>query len=188
MQEVGGNGPNKMQAYGAFLAARYKTRGNIVWMLGGDYGTGNSPFTGPELAVEQAMLAGMKSVSGQTSLHFSAEWNSNSIYTDQPDPTLRAAGTLQGAYSFRGNVNTYARNGYAHSPVMPAFLIEEPFDEEGPDGNNVNSSATQPVRRFQWWGWLSGIGGYISGNADVWQFQSSLQKPLNNQRAAGVAH
>jgi len=31
-------------------------------MLGGDYGTGNSPFTPPELAVEQAMLGGMQSV------------------------------------------------------------------------------------------------------------------------------
>ncbi|MBI3528514.1 MAG: DUF4038 domain-containing protein [Betaproteobacteria bacterium] len=189
MREMVANGSIKMQTYGAFLAARYKTRGNIVWMLGGDFGTA---FTDPELAVEQAMLAGMKSIGGQTSRNFSAEWNSDSIYTDEIDPILQQAGTLQGAYSFRGNVNTYARSGYAYPSVMPTFLLEEPYDEEGPDGNNVNSSAIQPVRRFQWWGWLSGIGGYISGNGYVWPFNSlppsdDWRLHLNTQGARDMA-
>lgn len=146
-----------MKAYGAFIANRYKNRGNIVWMLGGDYGTGANDFTASELEVEQAMLAGMQSVKRQESLHISSEWNMDSIYADQADATLREAGTLQGAYSFSGYVNTHTRRGYAHAPTMPAFLLEEPYDEEGPDGNKVNLEATQPVRRFQWWGWLSGI-------------------------------
>ena len=182
------NGASKMTAYGAFIANRYKARGNIIWMLGGDYGTGGNDFTAPQLVVEQAMLAGMKSVSGQASVNFSAEWANNSIYTDQADPTLQAAGTLEGAYSWSGNVNTYARNGYAHSPGMPTFILEEPFDEEGPDGNSVNPSATQPVRRFQWWGWLSSIGGYISGNGFVWPFNPGVwPNHLNTQGARDMA-
>jgi hypothetical protein len=173
-----------MNAYGAFIAARYKSRGNIVWMLGGDFGTGSAPFSAQQLGVEQAMLAGMKSVAGQQSLNFSAEWNSESIYTDQSDPTLKAAGTLQGAYSFNGDVNTQARRGYSNSPVMPTFLLEEPYDEEGPDGNGVNGAATQPVRRFQWWGSLSGIGGYMSGNGFVWPFITGVwPNHLNTQGA-----
>jgi hypothetical protein len=187
MQEMVANGPTRMEAYGAFIANRYKSRGNIVWMLGGDYGTGGFSFTAEQLAVEQAMLAGMKSVTGQASLNFSAEWNSESIYTDQADATLRAAGTLEGAYSWNGYVNTYAQNGYAHSPAMPAFLLEEPYDEEGPDGNAVNPSATQPVRRYQWWGWLSGIGGYISGNGFVWPFNAAWQSHLDTQGARDMA-
>jgi len=171
MQEMVANRPSRMQDYGAFITNRYKTRGNIVWMLGGDYG----PFKLPgELPVEQAMLAGMQSVTGQSSTRFSAEWTGPSIYTDIGDTTLVEAGTLQGAYSWEGDVNTYARNGYNYSiRVMPTFLLEEPYDQEGSDGNGVNSNATQPVRRFQWWGWLSGIGGYISGNGCVWPFNSS---------------
>jgi hypothetical protein len=99
MVEMVANGSTKMQAYGAFLANRYKTRGNIVWMLGGDYGTGTGTnnFTESELAVEQAILAGMQSIGIQASVNFSAEWANNSIYTDQADATLRAAGTLEGA-------------------------------------------------------------------------------------------
>ena len=80
--------------------------------------------------------------------------------------------TLNGAYDWGGDVNNHGRRAYAYSPVKPAFLLEEPYDEEGPDGNNVNASATQPVRRFQWWGWLSTIGGYISGNGYVWPFNA----------------
>jgi hypothetical protein len=75
---------------------------------------------------------------------------------------------------------------------MPTFLLEEPYDEEGPDGNNVNGAATQPVRRFQWWGWLSGIGGYISGNGYVWPFNSlpptsDWRLHLNTQGAQDMA-
>ncbi|MBS0180933.1 MAG: DUF4038 domain-containing protein [Nitrospira sp.] len=206
MVEMVANGPTKMQAYGRFISNRYKTRGNIVWMLGGDYGTGGFQFTADQLAGEKAMLSGMQSISGQASRNISAEWTSESIYTDQTDPTLRAAGTLEGAYSFSGAVNLYTRNGYGpfdsdgttlHS-VMPTFLLEEPYDQEGPDGNNINGSATQPVRRFQWWGWLSGIGGYISGNGCVWLFNppkhlslsfcsDGWQAHLNTQGAQDMA-
>jgi hypothetical protein len=157
-------------------------------MLGGDFGTGSAPFNQQQKDAENAMLAGLKSVAGQQSLNFSAEWNTESIYTDQSDATLKAAGTLQGAYSFFGDVNTQARRGYSASPVMPTFLLEEPYDEEGPDGNNVNGAATQPVRRFQWWGWLSGIGGYISGNGFVWPFNTGVwQDHLNTQGAQDMA-
>lgn len=178
MQEMVANGVLKMTDYGTFIANRYKTRGNIVWMLGGDYG----PFSRlpEELDVEKAMLAGMQIVARQLSTNFSAEWTGSSIYTDIGDATLLAAGTLQGAYSFSGDVNTYARNGYNYSVhVMPTFLLEEPYDEEGPGELNRNGAATQPVRRFQWWGWLSGIGGYISGNGCVWPFNPSTLLPLS---------
>jgi hypothetical protein len=86
--------------------------------------------------------------------------------------------TLNGGYSWSGDVTTQWRRAYGEKP---AFLLEEPYDEEGPDGNRVNPSATQPVRRFQWWGWLSTIGGYISGNGYVWPFQ-----PLNWRRHLGT--
>ncbi|HEY4449544.1 MAG TPA: DUF4038 domain-containing protein, partial [Steroidobacteraceae bacterium] len=102
--------------------------------------------------------------------------------------------TLNGAYSFGGNVNTQAQRGYGARPVLPTYLLEEPYDEEGPDGVNFNPTfATQPVRRFQWWGWLSGIGGYISGNGFVWPFNAGgvspplWQKHLNTQGAQDMA-
>jgi len=181
MQELLANGPARVQTYGAWIATRYAARKNIVWMMGGDMGTGAVPFTPPQTAVEQALLTGLQSVPGQQSTRFSAEWNSESIATDQV--TFGSAMTLNGSYSWTGDIPNHSRRAYAHAPTEPAYLLEEPYDEEGPDGNSVNPSATQPVRRFQWWGWLSSIGGYISGNGYIWPFNPGWQTHLNTQGA-----
>jgi len=179
MQELVANGPTKVQSYGAWIATRYKNQKNLVWMMGGDMGTSPNTFNSAQTSVESALLTGLKSVAGQQSIYFSAEWDSQSIATDQT--SFGTSMTLNGAYSWTGDVNYQGRRAYAYSPVRPAFVLEEPYDEEGPDGNSVNPSATQPVRRFQWWGWLSTIGGYISGNGYVWPFPSTWKNHLNTQ-------
>ena len=166
MQEMVANGSARMRSYGAWIAARYANQKNLVWMMGGDMGSFNSA----QQSAEDGLLAGLKSVGGQQSTLFSAEWSSEMIATDQA--TFGSSMTLNGVYSFTGYVNAHGRRAYGHSPVEPAFLLEEPYDQEGPDGNGVNGNARQPVRRFQWWGWLSTIGGYISGNGYVWPFNA----------------
>jgi hypothetical protein len=165
------NGPSRMQSYGAWIAIRYRHQKNIVWMMGGDMGTGQDSFSAPQADVERALLAGLTSVAGQQSTLFSAEWATESIGTDQP--VFGAAMTLNSAYSWSGDVSKQGRRAYARNPAAPAFLLEEPYDEEGPDGNRVNGNATQPVRRFQWAGWLSTVGGVISGNGYVWPFRDA---------------
>lgn len=165
MEELVANGPDKVQTYGAWVANRYRNQPNIVWMLLGDMGT----FTDPRRNAEAALIKGLKSVSDQRSIHYSAEAGSGQNSTDQPDfaPEM----TLNGVYTWDSvGISTQGRRAYSRQPVLPSFLLEEPYDEEGPDGNSVNPHASQPVRRFQWWGWLSTIGGYISGNGYVWPF------------------
>jgi hypothetical protein len=189
MVEMVANGPARMGTYGAWLAERYKNQKNLVWMAGGD--SSHFPAGSSQFEVEEALLSGLKSVPGQQSVHFSAEWNCNSsIATDLA--SFASLMTLNGACSWSGDVNSHGRRAYAYSPPMPAFLLEEPYDEEGPDGTSVNPSATQPVRRFQWWGWLSTIGGYVSGNGYVWPFKSSPANAdwrlhLNTQGARDMA-
>ena len=178
MQELVTNGSAKSAAYGAFIANRYKNQKNLVWMLLGDMGT----FTIPQKDAEAALIKGLKSVAGQQSTHYSAEANSGQNSTDQVD--FGDQMTLNGVYSWQGDVCRLGRNAYSIHPVLPAFLLEEPYDEEGPDGNKYNPSAIQPVRRFQWLGWLSSIGGYISGNGYVWGFKSpDWQNHLNTKGA-----
>ena len=164
------NGVTKTRSYGIWIATRYRNQKNLVWMMGGDMGTAPSTFSLDQTNVESALFTGVQSVVAEKSVYFSAEWTSESIGTDQT--TFGAAMTLNSAYSWKGDVSSQGRRAYAHTPVEPAFLLEEPYDEEGPDGNSFNPSATQPVRRFQWWGWLSTIGGYISGNGYIWPFRA----------------
>jgi hypothetical protein len=185
MQEMVANGTTRLQSYGTFVATRYKDQRNLVWMMGGDMGTGSNSFSAAETAVEQALLDGINGVAGKQSIYFSAEWNSNSIATDQS--SFGSSMTLNGVYSGSGDVVSHARRAFAHTPVEPAFLLEEPYDEEGSDGNGVNPSATQPVRRFQWWGVLSTIGGYISGNGYVWPFNTGWQSHLDTQGSRDMA-
>lgn len=180
MKEMVANGEYKMQSYGAWIAKRYRKRKNIVWMLLGD----KSAFTEKQAKVEEALIRGLKSVEGQESEQYTAESKSgeNAADNDQFGQEM----TLNGCYTWelRMPVSFMGRKGYNHQPVMPAFLLEEPYDEEGSDGNNYNPNATQPVRRFQWWGWLTTIGGYISGNGYVWPFIDPTWKQHLNTQAA----
>lgn len=185
MAEMVANGATRMQAYGAFVASRYRNYANIIWMLGGDKGTGTHPFNSNELAAETGLIDGLTGVSGQESLHYSAEWDGPSIGTDSAE--FGDLITFNPVYSFQGQMGTYARQAYSHSPTIPAFMDEGPYDEEGPDGLNINGSATQPVRRFNWWGWLNAIGGYCTGNGYVWRFNSGYTSHLDTQGANDCA-
>jgi hypothetical protein len=165
MKELIANGPEKVYAYGSWIARRYKDQKNLVWMIIGDMGK----FTEEQKIAEAALIKGLKSVEGQQSIHYSSEPGSGENSADQADFGDQV--TLNGVYTW-GNVAVpqLGRLAYAREPVLPAFLLEEPYDEEGPDGNKFNPNAIQPVRRFQWWGWLSTTGGYIAGNGYIWPF------------------
>ncbi len=182
MEELIANGTKKTEMYGAWIANRYKHQKNLVWMLLGDMGN----FTISQRNAEAALIKGLKSVSDQQSIHYSSEANSGQNSTDQKDFGQHI--NLNGSYT-SGSVlvPSLGRKAYLHQPSMPAFLLEEPYDEEGPDGNNVNPSATQPVRRFQWWGWLSTTAGYISGNGYVWPFVE-WKNHLNTSGASDMMH
>jgi|WetSurMetagenome_2_1015567.scaffolds.fasta_scaffold00169_20 hypothetical protein len=165
MKELIANGADKTKAYGSWIANRYKNQKNLVWMLLGDMGK----FNAEQKTVEAALIAGMKSIPGQQSVFYSAEPGSGENSADQVDFGNQI--TLNGVYTW-GNVSVpvLGRMAYSHKPVLPAYLLEEPYDEEGPDGNKFNPNAVQPVRRFQWWGWLTTIGGYMAGNGYIWPF------------------
>src|SRR5438552_13415430 len=128
MKEMVANGSARMHAYGGWIARRFAGRPNLVWMMGGDQGM---QFEAAETAVEGALLAGLKSVTTPRR-HVSAEWSSDSIASDQP--AFGSEMTLNGAYSWSGDVASLGRRAYERTPVTPAYLLEEPYDEEGPDG------------------------------------------------------
>jgi len=180
MREMTANGPLKMEAYGRWIATRFRNRKNIVWMLLGDMGV----FNEAQKSVEAALIRGLKSVPHQRSTNYSAEGDSGQNSTDQVD--FGKEMTLNGTYTWDSvGIAPLGRRAYSAQPAMPSFLLEEPYDQEGPDGNGVNPHATQPVRRFQWWGWLSTIGGYIAGNGYVWPFVDPLWR--EHSYSVGVA-
>jgi Protein of unknown function (DUF4038)/Putative collagen-binding domain of a collagenase len=178
MEELAANGPQKVKAYGGWFARRYKNSPNIVWMILGDDGK----FSPEKKEAEAALIAGLKSVEGKQSIYYTAESFSGQNSADNED--FGKEMSLNAVYNWERNIPAQARLAYRRLPVMPSFLLEEPYDEEGPDGNNYNPHAVQPVRRFQWWGWLSCIGGYIAGNGYIWPFIDPVwQEHLNSSGA-----
>ena len=132
MQELLANGAAKSQAYGNWIANRYKNQKNIVWMLLGDMGH----FTAAQIEVEGALITGLKSVAGQLSTEYSAEAHPGQNSADQAD--FGDQMTLNGTYTWGQkdiiSIPGLGRKGYSHNPVLPAYLLEEPYDQEGPDG------------------------------------------------------
>jgi hypothetical protein len=177
MVEMVANGASRMRTYGRWIAERYNSRGNIMWMLGGDY----ARFNSTEAVAEQALIDGLKSVGVQASKFYSAEWDSGMIGTDPA--AFGDEVNLNGVYTWSGETASHGRRAYAHSPTMPAFLLEEPYDEEGPEAMNYNSNAIPPVRRFVYWGLLSTIGGYVAGNGYVWRFNDGWETHLDTPGA-----
>jgi hypothetical protein len=169
---VTANGTTKMTSYGQWIGARFKAFPNILWMAGGDEGV----YTAAERDGHQAMIDGIQSQSPASTL-WSALWDDGQTVLDQAD--FAAEMTVNGSYS--GTTGTaqvtltasLARTAYSASASHPALLLEEPYDEAGPDGDSSNSNATQPVRRYIYWGWLGTIGGYCSGNTYVWKSSAS---------------
>ena len=188
MNEMEANGLSNMSSHGAFVATLMKARSNIIWLLGGDAGTGARTYSAPQLAAEQGLVQGLQSVSGQKSTMFGAEWNTESIGADQVDhvtgttgPTFGDTLTIQTYYSFTGDVVTQGRRAYGASPVKPAVMQECPFEDEQPTtGTGDNTASTPPVRRYHWWALLSGIAGFNAGEAYIWRTNLTGTPPASD--------
>lgn len=151
---------SKMWNYGAWLAARWKDYPNIVWVMGGDFGSGTHPLSGPQSTAASNLMAGLKSVSGQKSLLFTAHWDRSSLSTD----TSLAAGSfdVNSCYSDDAAAEL-ARRGYAASPTKPVVGLESYYED-----STVGGSA--PWRKYLYWQFLGGIAGGFFGNEQLWRF------------------
>lgn len=170
-REYVANGTTKCQTYGAYVANRYKARKNIIWMLGGDTGTSSNPWVNQsEIDCESAYITGLKSVSGQASTQYCAEWASGSFGDDETN--FGSQLTINGAYSWEALTAQYANSGYQDTPTKPTILLEEPYDEEGTDGTNKNpGNAIQPTRKYVFRSVLNGANaGYCEGNGYLTHF------------------
>ncbi len=165
------NTKSKLWNYGAWLADRWKTYPNIIWVIGGDYGSGSQPLTTQQQNAVNSVMSGMKSVSGQASTLFTAHWNKPSLSTD----TSLSAGSfdLNLAYCDEAVAET-TRSGYAHSPTTPAFLGEYNY-EAGLFGGSA------PYRKYLYWGFLGGISGGFFGHEQLWRFDPTYASFMNTQ-------
>lgn len=161
---------SRLWNYGAWLADRYKSAANIIWVHGGDYGdqAGNGGvFTTAQKAAVDSLFAGMKSVKNQKSNLHTGHWSRASLATD----LSFGAGTfdVEAIYATFASAE-WGRKGYAHSPSSPAFMLEGYYDG--------NPKAGKPLRSAQWWSMLGNIAGYFYGHEEIWVFDAGWQNFL----------
>jgi hypothetical protein len=161
------NGSTRMRAYGAWIANRYRNQKNVVWMIGGDKGTGSVLFDSSEMSVEAALVAGLKSVPTAAG-EYSAEWLRGSIAKDLFASDI----TLNATYSSATDIINQGARAWATSPKIPAFAQEYPFEDLPGTGN---------VRPLNWYAWLSTIGGYLFGNGRFSEFDAAYTSYTNTQ-------
>lgn len=150
---------SKMYNYGAWLAARWKNYPNIVWTMGGDYGSNSQTLSAPQRAAVVSLVAGMKSVAGQKSLLWTAHWDRPCI----SDDNLIAGVTWDINFGYCDEaVAEVVRGGYS-TAAKPSVLGEYNYE-------NGSFGGTAPWRKYTWWGFLGGVAGGFYGHEQLWRF------------------
>lgn len=166
------------EAYAKFLAARYKSRNNIIWLNGGD-------VRGTEgLEVWQIMGATLKKEDGWHLVTYhprgrtsSSDWFHNETWLDfnifQSGHKNYAQDTVSTETRHYGEDNwKYMEADYNLSPVKPSFDAE-PSYENIPQGLH---DSLQPrwtdadLRRYAYWSVFAGGPGFTYGENSVMQF------------------
>lgn len=145
----------QMQAWGAYVGARYKNFDNIVWAIGGD--------TDPSavLSKAEAVITGIR---GADTRHLITAHNNAEQTAIDPYPS----GTLDinDVYTYSTTLYQNVLAAYHVTPTIPLFLIESKYENEkdwGPPSQQVLRSET-------YWAVLSGATGHIFGNCPIWNF------------------
>ena len=176
-------GAPKCASYGRFLAQRYATKKNIVWMWGGDF----TPNTGSNLetcmkAISDAILA---MAPARPAARASAHWAFD--LTSLAEKAFAGSVDFIGVYNYADSLQDICRSTRTDplSPRAPTYLIETCYEYE-----TVQSRCSPDpfdVRRRQFWGWLGCGAGQIYGIGGLWQFSSTWRDDLGAPAAVSAS-
>lgn len=155
-------------AYGKFLGERYRTKPNIVWILGGD----NVADTEEKKAIWNAVAKGItEAVAGSEdygrtlmTYHCPGGNSSSNWFHAAPWLDFNMIQTWSDYLSIPGRIAA----DYKLTPAKPTGLGEGAYENGNQYKFTVNALA---IRKQAYWSYLSG-GYHTYGNTDVWNFSS----------------
>jgi len=165
--------PQNAYSYARWLAKRYKSHWNIIWMLGGD-----RPLEPSHVAVIEAMAQGIKS-SGDTHLitfhpyggSVSTECLANAEYIDFH--TAQTGHATVPVYASHEVMQTIAK------ATDKPFMDSEPRYEDHPACFNASYGYlwnADDIRQNAYWNLLAGVCGHTYGNHSIWAFNRQIQE------------
>lgn len=166
-------GTTKLQAYGQYVAKRYRGYNNLLWVQGGDFTPTNE--TGKNLV--RAIANGIRiEIPNALQTFHGGRFTNAMAYWGTGEPWL----TVNNIYTDQNVVVQYAFQEYARTTV-PFFLIEAHYENEhGVDERKLRSQAYQAM--------LSGASGHVMGNWPMWAFASGWQAALNSRGSVTLPH
>lgn len=150
------NGTSNMTTYGTFIGNRYKTFGNIVWVIGGD-AVPNSPT---DLTVHVNNMA--NAIKAADTVHLmTAHPAPGSISTTSYNQTWL---DINAAYpTDNADLSTRVRAAYQQAAAKPIFMIEGVYGNE--------HAMTDILLRTQMYQSVLGGGmGHVYGQDPTWYF------------------
>ncbi len=172
------------EAYGRFLAERYKDAPNIVWIMGGDIAGNHTPEIWHKLArtiksIDRSHLMTYHPFGRSTSaLWFhDAEWLDFNMFQSghrrygqkkTPDEVYPVVGDFQEEDNWR-----YVEKSLSFKPLKPC-IDGEPSYENIPEGLHDGSKGywgAADVRRYAYWSVFAGSFGHTYGHNAIMQFR-----------------
>ncbi|MFN3650637.1 MAG: glycoside hydrolase family 140 protein [Armatimonadota bacterium] len=170
--------PSNAEAYGEWLARRYRDR-SVIWIVGGDRPIESDGHR----EIIRAMARGIRRGDGGRHLITfhppggagSAQWFHGEEWLDF---NMRQNGH---AVEFTGRYDA-TKADYDRTPVKPV-LDGEPVYEDHPVSFNakiLGHSISADVRRPLYWDLFTGAFGHTYGHHSVWQMWQPGRAPINN--------
>jgi hypothetical protein len=151
-REIKASGPEKLRAYGRFVAEQFADLPNIVWVMGGDFTPMPADqWTAAALAEAIRRIDSVHLMTG----HGSSSTSAVSAFGERPWLTINAVYTYEPTL-FKRMLAECGRH-----PVRPCVLFESRYEDE-------HDSRPEQIRQQAWWAMLSGACGQFFGNNPIW--------------------
>jgi hypothetical protein len=163
-------------AYATFLAQRYKSKPNIIWVIGGDIQGGNN------LAVWNTLGSTLQAADPGHLITFHPFGRMQSSTWFHAEPWLAFNLFQSGHQRYDQDTSSphrygednwrYVRDDYARQPTKPV-IDGEPSYEGIPQGLHDEKQpywTAADARRYAWWSVLAGAAGHTYGDNAVMQF------------------
>ena len=147
----------QIQAYGEFIGARYRTRPNIVWVIGGD-----RPSPSATLLERYGYLA--TGIRNYDTVHLMTGHTGPEALADDyfSDPSWL---DVNNVYTYDATIAETVDNGWAASPTRPFFYVEGRYEQE-------TGWSRQLLRHQAWASFCVGAVGHVMGNNPRWHFEA----------------
>jgi hypothetical protein len=178
------NGRVKVAAWAQYIANRYKSFKNIVWMTGNDFQTWPSTSTtqatdGTTSTDNQLAQIIMSTIATEDSVHLQTTELNFNISGSLDDSVLVPYTSLAGAYTYYPAYFEVLNEYNSNARTAPVFLEETYYENISYSNLTPNVATNLMLRKVPYWTVLSGgLAGYFYGSI-TYTFPSGWQNAID---------